>query len=136
MARFASLAAAAAVLTLALSPAAFAQSQGGQQPACKPGEQHCVQPQGQAAGNAAKQQGHKDQAKPQAKGQKQGSAHAAPHVGDSAKAGRQVQPPAHGQLKAPPKGQEYRVIDDQVVRVDSSTLKILAVVGLASALLN
>ncbi|WP_206078512.1 hypothetical protein [Poseidonocella sp. HB161398] len=47
-----------------------------------------------------------------------------------------MQPPAHGQLKAPPKGQEYRVVNDRVVLADSDTLKILAVIGLASALLH
>ncbi|MBE3640477.1 hypothetical protein [Mangrovicoccus algicola] len=59
----------------------------------------------------------------------------APKPGDSARGGRPVTPGPDGRLQAPPKGQEYRVIDDRVVRVDSQTLKVLAVVGLASVLL-
>lgn len=36
----------------------------------------------------------------------------------------------------PPRGQHYRVIDNQVVRVDNNTLQIIAITGLLTALLR
>lgn len=64
-------------------------------------------------------------------------AHAyAPHVGDSARHAPRLQQAKSSRLPPPPHGQHYRVFDNRVVRVDDSTLKIVAIVGLATAVLN
>lgn len=60
---------------------------------------------------------------------------AAPHVGESARKGALFQQARNSRLPAPPAHQHYRVLDDTIVRVDDSTLKVVAVVGLVSALL-
>lgn len=63
------------------------------------------------------------------------SAHkAAPKVGDSARGKTRFTPPKSGKLSAAPHGQEYRVADDRVVLVDSTTMKIVKVVGLLADL--
>lgn len=59
-----------------------------------------------------------------------------PHVGDSGKGGRSIQQARNSRLPAPPKNEHYRVIDDHVVRVNDKSQKIVAIVGLASELLN
>lgn len=62
--------------------------------------------------------------------------HDGPYVGESARRAPQLQQAKKSRLPAPPKNQHYRVMDDRVVRVDDKTLKVVAIVGLASALLN
>ncbi|MEI4488078.1 hypothetical protein V8J36_17940 [Frigidibacter sp. MR17.14] len=59
-----------------------------------------------------------------------------PKIGDNGRGGREVKRAKNGRLPVPPAHQHYRVIDDKVVRVDDNTMKIVAIVGLASALLN
>ncbi len=61
---------------------------------------------------------------------------AAPHVGDSARKGALFQQAKNSRLPAPPAHQHYRVVDNTVVRVDDGTLKVVAVVGLLSTILN
>lgn len=60
----------------------------------------------------------------------------APHVGDSARKGALFLQAKNSRLPAPPAHQHYRVVDNTVVRVDDSTLKVVAVVGLLSTILN
>lgn len=60
---------------------------------------------------------------------------ARPHVGESARKAAVFQRARNSRLPAPPAHQHYRVLDDTIVRVDDSTLKVVAVVGLVSALL-
>lgn len=60
----------------------------------------------------------------------------APHVGDSARKGALFQQAKNSRLPAPPAHQHYRVVDNTVVRVDDTTLKVVAVVGLLSTILN
>lgn len=60
----------------------------------------------------------------------------APRIGDSGRHGQRFERHANSRFAAPPRGQEYRVVDGNLVRVDSKTLRIVAVVGLLSALLN
>lgn len=60
----------------------------------------------------------------------------APRVGERIHGGEVVEYRRYPRLPPPPPRQEYRVYDKRVVRVDSQTLQVLAVVGLASALLN
>lgn len=54
---------------------------------------------------------------------------APPRPGDSARDGRAFRPSRDSRLAPAPRGQENRVLDDHVVRVDSRTGRILAVVG-------
>jgi len=60
----------------------------------------------------------------------------APHVGESARKGAVFQQAKNSRLPPPPAHQHYRVVDGTIVRVDDSTLKVVAVVGLLSAILN
>lgn len=60
----------------------------------------------------------------------------APQVGHSARGGQRFQQARTSRLPRPPYGQEYRVIDNTVVRVDSRTLQIVAIVGLLGAVLG
>lgn len=57
-----------------------------------------------------------------------------PRIGDRGNRGHAFNDRQKYRLPAPPSRQEYRVIDDTVVRVDRDTQKIVAVVGLLSAL--
>lgn len=59
-----------------------------------------------------------------------------PRIGDNARRGQRFERTTNSRFAAPPRGQEYRVVDGTLVRVDSKTLQIVAVVGLLSALLN
>lgn len=60
----------------------------------------------------------------------------APHVGERARGGQPFHQAENSRLPRPPRGQEYRVINDHVVRIDSKTLEIIAVVGLLGALMQ
>ncbi|MDB6454331.1 hypothetical protein [Falsirhodobacter sp. 20TX0035] len=57
------------------------------------------------------------------------------HVGEYARHGHALSRDQLRRLPPLPRGQEYRRIDDNIVRIDSDTLKIVAVLGLVSALL-
>ncbi|MEI4471320.1 hypothetical protein [Frigidibacter sp. MR17.24] len=112
----------------------------GKQAPCAPDDRSaaCQQhaPQGQAKGQQkgdAKGQAHDTHA--QAAPKQRPGGHE-PKIGDSGRGGREVQQARNSRLPKPPAHQHYRVIDDRVVRVDDQTMKIVAVVGLASALLN
>lgn len=59
-----------------------------------------------------------------------------PAIGDGARNAALFQQAKNSRLPAPPAHQHYRVLDGTVVRVDDSTLKVVAVVGLLSAILN
>ena len=80
-------------------------------------------------------------AKPGAKPGPQAAHKAPPHkappaVGARVPHGKPFQQAKGSRFKAPPRGQEYRVVDDHLVRIDSKTLKVVAVVGLLSALVK
>jgi Ni/Co efflux regulator RcnB len=57
-----------------------------------------------------------------------------PKVGGNGQRGRPFQQAHNSRFPKPPQGQEYRVIDNNIVRVDKNTLKIVAVLGLLDAL--
>ncbi len=107
------------------------QLQCNQQPQAK-GTKAAPQTPGKAQPQAKAQPQTK--AQPQAKAQK--SAQKGPVVGGNAKGGAVVQQAKKSRLPTPPAHQHYRVVDDQIVRVDDTTLAIVAIVGLASSLLN
>ena len=112
----------ASVALVAMSGAAFADQHGANN--CAPG-QKCPPGQSQKVDNHSQ--------KPQAKGEQhaqatKASGHSAPgHAPTAAQLKR---------LPAPPKGQEYRIVNDKVVRIDSDTLKTVAAIGLVSAILS
>lgn len=139
------LSAAIAAMAVSLAaPMAMAQGKPGQNGCIvqSNGQTKCDQPQakGQSQGQAKgqPQAQAKGQPQAQAKGQPQAKAQAqkAPAVGESARRGAVVQQAKHSRLPAPPSHQHYRVVDDKIVRVDDKTLAIVAIVGLASSLLN
>jgi len=142
-----------AAMTVSLAaPMALAQGNSGAPNGCimlKNGQMQCSQ--GQAKGQTKGQPQAK--AQPQAKGQPQApvkvqsqhqvqvqaqtkAQHGAPAVGDTARRAPVLQQASKSRLPAPPAHQHYRVVDDTVVRVDDTTLAIVGIVGLASALLN
>ncbi len=133
---------------LAGAPAAMAQ-QGGPRP-----QQQC---QNGRDGNGApcraepqngRQQGQNQPGKgPQGQGQKPGQHQAqnhrspqadnrAPHIGDRARNAKPFRQAQNSRLPRLPRWQEYRVVDNHLVRIDSDTLKIVAVIGLLDALMR
>lgn len=60
----------------------------------------------------------------------------APQIGNSARRAPVFQQAMHSRLPPPPAHQHYRVVDGTIVRVDDTTLQIVAIVGLLSAILN
>lgn len=118
---------AAVAVTLAMTPAAFAQSHDRQN--CPPNQRTCVQQEAGRPGNAP----HSDAGKP---GKALETRNKAPRIGDSGRGGQGFQRASNSRFKAPPRGQEYRVVNEHLVLVDSRTLKIVTVVGLLSTLLK
>lgn len=99
---------------LAFAPMTFAQSPSA---VCK-------------AGDIACEQGQKTSSKDKTTLKATASVKAkAPKVGQSAKAGQSYQRSTNSRLSAPPKGQEYRVVNDEIVLADTKTKKIVKVLG-------
>lgn len=134
-----------AASAMALAPMAQAQ----QQFKCPPGNAQCTEQNRQPKGHSQQgqqQQGHKpDQHRQQqAQNQKpkaQQQQHAGrpgqkPRVGDSARHGSPFHQAQNSRFPKPGPGREYRVIDGNLVLVDSQTLAVVAVVGLLAGLLN
>jgi hypothetical protein len=107
-------------LGLLTGTAAVADTRGTPEMHCAPGKQAC-----------AKQVGHSPQ--PAAPAKKTGHA---PKPGQNARSAPVLQQSRPSRLPAPPPHQEYRVLDGNVVRVDSQTLKVIAVVGLLNELMK
>ena len=59
-----------------------------------------------------------------------------PAVGDRPREARPVHHADSARFRAPPRGQEYRVVDGYVVLVDSRSLQIVNVLGLLSTLIR
>lgn len=110
-------------------PAVMANAQPVQQH-CAQGQKDCKgQQQGQKA-TPANQHGKEQSSNKKAEPAK-AAAKAGPKVGDSGRNGRKFERTA--KMPKPGAHQEYRVIDDHVVRVDTQTQKVVAVLGLVSA---
>lgn len=125
--RYLIIATIAAAITLATTPTSFAQSH--DKPYCPPNQRTCVQDDIGRLGPS-----------PQRDGQKHSKAtetrHKAPRIGDNGRGGQVFHRAHNSRFKVPPRGQEYRVINEHLVLVDSKTLRIITVVGLLSILLN
>lgn len=102
------------------------------------GQMQCNQPQakGQPQAKSQPQAAVKSQSRQQVTTTTQTRAQHGPAVGESARRAPVLKQASKSRLPAPPAHQHYRVIDDTVVRVDDTTLAIVGIVGLASALLN
>ncbi len=62
--------------------------------------------------------------------------HPAPRAGEIARNGQRFERAASSRFKSPGRGQEYRVVDEHLVLVDSNTLRIVSVLGLLNTLLK
>ncbi|WP_339107584.1 hypothetical protein [Thioclava sp. GXIMD4216] len=116
----------ASIALVTLSGAAFAD-QGHNTNGCAPG-QKCQASQSQKSDNHGKAVSAQASSKKAAPQQQVSAKHSAP--------GRAPSAAQLKRLPAPPKGQEYRIVNERVVRVDTDTLKTVAVIGLVSALLS
>ncbi|WP_112313161.1 hypothetical protein [Pseudogemmobacter bohemicus] len=134
-----------AALSFATLPAP-AQSRGGNN--CPPDQAQCIDKGGKAPGGRqgagpktptpGKGQGQQAGRQPGA-GQghnKAKTAHASPKKGDSAREGSPFQRAPNSRFGVPPRGQEYRVVGDHLVLADSQSMRVVAVIGLLSSLLN
>ncbi|MFE3837250.1 hypothetical protein [Pseudogemmobacter sonorensis] len=121
--------ASAAAITLASVPAGYAQSQSGfrDRDQCQRGQQSCVlspEGRGDRGGQGAGQ------------GESRATPHSNPRAGDNGRNGQPFQRATNSRFKAPPRGQEYRVVNEHLVLIDSDTLKIVTVLGLLNTLLK
>ncbi len=116
----------AATLGLSAPTISLAQGHGRGQDQCQPQDRVCLMNQGGKADHKPAPQKRAEAHKP-AKG---------PKIGDSGHKGQPSRQAGNSRFKAPPRGQEYRVVNDRLVLVDKDTLKIVAVLGLLSALTN
>lgn len=141
-----------AALMLSLAAPAANANQPGQpdrtQARCEAGQTGCPQPPHHKK-DAQKADKRHDGAQPQGAGHQNGKPqgkkpqeHRAenrqrpPHEGDSARGAPPLQRAQNSRLPAPPKNQHYRVLNERVVRVDDKTMKVVAVIGLVSDILN
>ncbi|MBY6046644.1 hypothetical protein [Vannielia litorea] len=120
------------VTTIATAPAAFAAPEA--RPCAEGQRGACSQPQRGEARQDARQDTRQNSQKANPRADKKDDRHAAKR--HTAKRGHAPTAAQLKRLPKPPLGQEYRVIDNRVVRVDSDTLQTVAVLGLLSALLN
>ncbi|MDS9469240.1 hypothetical protein RGQ15_16890 [Paracoccus sp. MBLB3053] len=127
------ISAALGLANLACTPALAAPAE---QSPCQHDKPNCVQP--LAAGEKTEQK-KAPQAQAANKGAKSVTTqqqHAAPRTGGSARNGRTLRSDELRRLAGPGAGRDYRVVEDRVVLVDASSLKIVHVLGLASELLK
>lgn len=134
---------AALILAFALAvPAAMAQTAPDR---CSPQQRDCTQtdrgPGRDERGSAQADQRPGQQQRPgqsqrpaEAQGQRGARADEGPRVGQSGRNGRAFQQAQNSRFSPPPRGQEYRVVNDHLVLVDRDTLKIAAVLGLLAVL--
>lgn len=125
----------------------LAQERAGKAPGARPGDRGAQPGHGQQQGGSQNgPKGHNQFAQNQQGQQQKGQKHQAqnsgkksakaPKVGSSGRDGKPFQRSSGSRFSAPPKGQEYRVVNDHLVLVNKDTLKIVTVVGLLGTLLN
>lgn len=119
---------------LSLIPAASALAQGqsrGGAP-CAPNDRSCVSYNGPSTNARIASPGKRVDITPQ-----RAPTHArpsAPRVGESGRHGQPFVRANNSRIDPPPRGHEYRVVDGNLVLLDQNTQRIVAVVGLLSAL--
>lgn len=119
MNRLLAIAAIAAMNVSLAAPAALAQGSGANVQPCPPGTKACVAP---------------TSAQPKAAPAQIVKPKQAPKPGASGRDGHPFQQAAKSRFPAPPKGQQYRVVQDNLVLVDSKTMTIVKVLGLLDTL--
>lgn len=119
MNRLLAIAAIAAMNVSLAAPAALAQGSGAQVQPCPAGTKACVAPIGTP---------------PKATPAQVVPPKHAPKPGASGRDGHPFQRAANSRFPAPPKGQQYRVVQDNLVLVDSKTMTIVKVLGLLDTL--
>lgn len=121
--------ASAAAITLATVPASHAQTRNATQ--CPRGQQSCALADESRAGPGQRE------TVPQRKVEDRADANRpSPRPGENARSGRPFQRADNSRFNAPPRGQEYRVVNEHLVLVDSDTLKVVTVLGLLNTLLK
>lgn len=121
--------ASATAITLASAPASYAQSRGNDR--CPPGLTSC------AVEHTPPAPAHGTGPSAERRDENRGREHrTAPRPGESGWGGQRFERAGSSRFKAPPRGQEYRVINEHLVLVDSNTLKVVAVLGLLNTLLK
>ena len=123
----------AASLALSAAPAAFADTRGSGGAVCQPNDKGCTMPV-QKSGKAPAE--GKSTAKSPAKSTAKKDGSRGPQVSDSGAKGAPFKQAGNSRFKTPPKGQEYRVVNERLVLVDKQTMQIVTVVGLLSALVK
>lgn len=124
MNRLLAIAAIAAMNVSLAAPAALAQGGTTGVQTCPPGTKACVAPTSTQPKAAQTKAAPAQVAKPKQ----------APKPGASARDGHPFQQAAKSRFPAPPKGQQYRVVQDNLVLVDSKTMTIVKVLGLLDTL--
>lgn len=136
MRRLTMLATAAAVI-FATMPEAYAQSgtpQKTEVSVCERGKPDCIRQDGKSGAPKPAAAANEAQNPDAPTNKPEGKIARAPKAGDSGRDGKPFLRGSDSRFKAPPHGQEYRVVDDRLVLVDSKTLKIVTVLGPENAL--
>lgn len=129
MRRYAIFTALAAALTLG-APLAHAGDRDLRAAECRKDARNC-QPTAQNGDTrhlAPERSRHDQQSRKEVR-QSRGDERRAPRIGDDAREGQAYLRGKDSRLAAPPRGQEYRVLRDQIVLVDQKTKRIVNVVG-------
>lgn len=108
-----------------------AQHGNSRQPSCTQQDDRNCATRSNDRGETRKNRNHGSQQRPHQQAKSNG-----PKVGGNGKSGRPFQQAQNSRFPKPPHGQEYRVIDNNLVRIDKNTLKIVAVLGIMEALMN
>lgn len=133
----------AAAITLSGVSASHAQPQPRTTDDCPRGQQTCVKPDQPRAPEGRGKEADRRPA-PQTAPSRQDNRPAqaaprrdnrpAPHAGASARNGQPFQRAPGSRFAAPPRGQEYRVVNEHLVLVDSRSQNIVTVLGLLNSL--
>ena len=125
-----------AATALAAAPAAMAQSPG----KCSPGQRECG-PRNEQRHERTERSAPPQRANPAPAARHRDPApvvrkRVAPRPGGIARGARFPKHERDRRLPPPPRGQQYRIYEDRVVRVDAESLRIVAVLGLLNELFN
>lgn len=123
MNRLLAIAAISALNVSLIAPGAWAQGGASGTPACLPGSKACSAPVSSAPAKATTKNATKT-----------AQVKLPPKPGASGRDGRPFQQASNSRFPTPPKGQQYRVVQDNLVLVDSKTMTIIKVLGLLDTL--
>ena len=126
---------AAAFITLGSASAVLAAEGQPHQAACQPQQKGCTD-NSPSQNQPSKQQPAQSQPSKQQSSQmkKEPAPGKRPEIGQPGNNGMPFTPAKNSRFKKPPHGQEYRVMNDYLVLVNSKTLNIVSVLGLLESL--